>query len=191
MTKYQTETKTTFVTTDATGAKVKDEKPTILAVCEYDGPGNDKATEAENDKEFSTWVASNPVTTVTGKVNARDGQPEKLIPATSINNFDAWRYGVSLLANQIGRKEADLAKAVTDHKITIGRSVTDLDTLNDADLVNALNKISDAMVMVDFGGSNIAKINDMIALTIESGKMHKDDKGAFVIGPAKNGKPRK
>lgn len=191
MTKYQTETKTTFVAVAADGTKTKDEKPTVLATCDYDGPGSDKATEAENDKEFATWIAANANTVVTGTVNARDGQAEKKIAATTINNFEAWRYGVSLLANQIGRKEADLAKAVVDHKITIGRSVTDLDTLSDVDLVNALNKITDAMVMVDFGATNIAKINDKIEKTLEVGKMHKDAKGAFVVGPVKGNGAKK
>lgn len=185
------ETKTTFVRTDAAGNKVKDETATVLAKTNYEVPGSDAdgVTDAANDAAFLAWLATNPTIIVSGTAFGQEGGPDKEIPPTAINNYNAWEYGVSLLANAIGRKAADLAKPITDHKISTGKggAVTDLDAMTDADLVRTLNKLFSVMDTVDFGPVNTAKINDKAKLALDAGTLHKDNNGDFVIGPAKNG----
>lgn len=168
---YSDDVKTTLK--DAAGNKA--EESTVIAAWTFEGP--------KDEAEFNSfdWTKGETVvntTTPSGKA----GQDK-------VSNYEAWKYGMTMKANALGRKLADLAIAVEDHIIEKGGKKTDLDKYGASDLAQALNQIETARGMgLAFGKINDAKIADATEKAIAANMIVKSASGTFEAVKGGNGK---
>ena len=162
----------------------------LIAMGEFKGPGG--GDDAANDAEFAAfdaavvdvtaWVLNPPV-----ESSADGSYPQAAIDAAktpvaaySVNNFDAWLYGVSLKASGKVRQIATQGE-VDDHMLSIGRQSTDLDAMDAKQLAKSLNGLRAAMAAgMSFGPSNEAKIASKVAQAIEKGALVERD-GTLIV----------
>jgi hypothetical protein len=180
MVKYDGKTTKTVTTKDSTGKEI--ETKVVIAEWEYQGP--------ETQAEFDAWNA--PTTMVSGTVKGQNGAADTPLAPTPVINFEAWKYGMSLKANQVGRA-ADTTVQIEDHKIAFsGKGQTDLDAYDNepAKLAQALNMLSQLQAMgSNLGPSNTAKLAHKIETAIAAGLIHKAADGSFAPGAGKKNGP--
>ena len=162
----------------------------LLAKGSFQGPGGNvgpdgKDDDKANDAEFAKFDAAtvevtaficNPPAEQDASGNW-DMTGVTLVPVApySVNNFEAWAYGVSLKASGKVRQIAT-AGDVDDHILSIGRQTTDLDAMDAKQLAKSLNGLRAAMAAgMSFGVSNEAKIASKVAQAIEKGALVERD----------------